>query len=374
MKILFLGYNNKETKLINFLKKSGHSVVHSKEEIDDFSFFDLVISFGYKFIVKKTYLETLKRPILNLHISYLPFNKGAHPNFWSHFNNTPSGVSIHEIDSGIDTGPIAFQKIVNLDEAYTLKESYKILLKEIEDLFINNFKEIEDFNYKKITPNEFGTFHKKSELPEWASWDMTINEIKKKSIEERQCFVVLGNLMHQSGDLNEESKLRVKKLIEIVKDRRDQDIFFCGWDYRDDSEKTIAEALKEYFQSNCEASQNFFLSDLSRDTVGDAIFLRKIFQDKIGNKRVNVVTSDYHSSRSRNIFKYVFGEKNDVQVFSARSSKKDSQKQNEKDSYQSFLRTFQGIDAGNLEEIYKRLITSHPYYNGDIYKELTLEK
>ena len=97
MEILFLGYNNKETKLINFLEKSGHSVVHSKEEIDDFSSFDLVISFGYKFIVKKTYLETLKRPILNLHISYLPFNKGAHPNFWSHFNNTPSGVSIHEI-------------------------------------------------------------------------------------------------------------------------------------------------------------------------------------------------------------------------------------------------------------------------------------
>ena len=90
MEILFLGYDNKETKLINFLKKNGHSVVHSKEEIDDFSFFDLVISFGYKFIVKKTYLETLKRPILNLHISYLPFNKGAHPNFWSHFNNTPS--------------------------------------------------------------------------------------------------------------------------------------------------------------------------------------------------------------------------------------------------------------------------------------------
>jgi len=99
-------------------------------------------------------------------------------------------------------------------------------------------------------------------------------------------------------------------------------------------------------------------------------FLRKIFQDKIGNKRVNVVTSDYHSSRSRNIFKYVFGEKNDVQVFSAKSSKKDSQKQNEKDSYQSFLRTFQGIDAGNFEEIYKRLITSHPYYNGKIHARL----
>ena len=30
MEILFLGYDNKETKLINFLKKNGHSVVTLK--------------------------------------------------------------------------------------------------------------------------------------------------------------------------------------------------------------------------------------------------------------------------------------------------------------------------------------------------------
>ena len=79
-------------------------------------------------------------------------------------------------------------------------------------------------------------------------------------------------------------------------------------------------------------------------------------------------TSDYHSSRSRNIFKYVFGE-NDVQVFSANQVRKILRNKT-KGSYQSFLRIFQGIDAGNFEEIYKRLITSHPYYNGKIHIRL----
>ena len=38
-----------------------------------------------------------------MHISYLPFNRGAHPNYWSFKDNSPKGVTIHFIDNGIDT-------------------------------------------------------------------------------------------------------------------------------------------------------------------------------------------------------------------------------------------------------------------------------
>ena len=36
--------------------------------------------------------------------------QGAHPNFWSFYDNTPSGVTIHLIDAGIDTGDVLYQK------------------------------------------------------------------------------------------------------------------------------------------------------------------------------------------------------------------------------------------------------------------------
>jgi len=40
----------------------------------------------------------------------LPYNKGSHPNFWSFIENSPKGVSIHEIDEGIDTGKLIASK------------------------------------------------------------------------------------------------------------------------------------------------------------------------------------------------------------------------------------------------------------------------
>ena len=48
-------------------------------------------------------------------MSYLPYNRGAHPNFWSFVNNTVKGVTIHEIDQGIDTGKIILQKSIKFD-------------------------------------------------------------------------------------------------------------------------------------------------------------------------------------------------------------------------------------------------------------------
>ena len=58
------------------------------------------------------FLKTLNevKTLINLHISYLPYNRGSYPNYWSFKENTPNGVSIHHIDDGIDTGPVLVQK------------------------------------------------------------------------------------------------------------------------------------------------------------------------------------------------------------------------------------------------------------------------
>ena len=109
--ILFLGYSHKETCLHSILEARGCVVEHSTEKMVNASEFDLIISFGYKYIIPNEIIVA-SCPIVNLHISYLPFNRGSHPNFWSHFDDTPSGVTIHLIDEGIDTGPYLFQKRV----------------------------------------------------------------------------------------------------------------------------------------------------------------------------------------------------------------------------------------------------------------------
>ncbi|MCB9989382.1 MAG: formyl transferase [Rhodospirillales bacterium] len=94
---------------------------------------DLGISYGYRHILKKDVLDVC--PFINLHISYLPWNRGADPNIWSWVDDTPKGVTIHYIDEGIDTGDIIAQRETPMDKDETLATSYQKLQKDIEALF-----------------------------------------------------------------------------------------------------------------------------------------------------------------------------------------------------------------------------------------------
>ena len=184
--IYFLGYTADKTRLIKFLKKTkkvklftlNNRVLTIKKAKDA----DLIISFGYRKIIDKKILQIVKRPILNLHMSYLPFNRGAHPNFWAFVDNTKKGISIHEIDHRIDKGKIIFRKEISFKNLKnkTFKNTYKLLFRETEKLFIKNFKNILSNNYKSFIVKNKGTFHKKKELPkELKNWNVNIDETLK---------------------------------------------------------------------------------------------------------------------------------------------------------------------------------------------------
>jgi len=79
---LFLGYSREQTSLVDDLVNKKCEVWHTDEKIKSTVGYDLVISYGYRHILKKEIIESSKAPIVNLHISYLPWNRGAHPNFW----------------------------------------------------------------------------------------------------------------------------------------------------------------------------------------------------------------------------------------------------------------------------------------------------
>ena len=117
-----------------------------------------------------------------MHISYLPYNRGAHPNFWSFINKTPKGVSIHEINKGIDRGGIIARKkvIFKLDNNLTFSNTYQKLIVEVENLFKRNLKKIINNEYKFIKPQFKGSYHKKKNLPKnLKNWDMVIKKYLK---------------------------------------------------------------------------------------------------------------------------------------------------------------------------------------------------
>ena len=114
-------------------------------------------------------------------MSYLPYNRGAHPNLWSFINNTPKGVSIHEIDNKIDNGPIIFRKkvIFQNEQNQTLITTYNILFKEIENLFIKNFHNILKKNYTKIHNKKTVLNYKKDKPKKIKNWNIKIKNLKQ---------------------------------------------------------------------------------------------------------------------------------------------------------------------------------------------------
>ena len=198
-KILLLGSSVKQTKITDKLKEIKNLKIfntNKKIKLRNLDNIDLVISFGYRHIIDEDILK--KKNIINLHISYLPYNKGAHPNFWSFAENTPSGVTIHKIGGGIDTGNIIYQKLLDFEliknrKKLTFKKTYLTLISEIENLFIINTKNILNNDYDDFEQIGNGTFHNSNELPSiLKSWNQNIftsiakyqkeknNNIKKK--------------------------------------------------------------------------------------------------------------------------------------------------------------------------------------------------
>ena len=176
IRILWLGYTRNQTTLVDELVQAQCEVWHTEEKIQTTVGYDLVVSYGYRHILKKEVIESSNAPIINLHISYLPWNRGAHPNFWSFYDCTPSGVTIHLIDEGVDTGAIIYQKYVNFNkEENTYSKTYKRLISEIENLFRNNLNQIISKKFTAVPQRCKGTYHSVANLPkEFGGWESEI--------------------------------------------------------------------------------------------------------------------------------------------------------------------------------------------------------
>lgn len=174
---MFLGYSREESGLIAALEAAGCSVEHTSDPVRDVSAYDLVVSYGFRHIIRQPVIDTARRPILNLHIAYLPWNRGAHPLFWAAYEGAPTGVTIHEIDAGVDTGRICFQQQVPIDYATTtFAEGYAILRSAIEAMFVANLEAILDGGYTPVPQEGEGSCRFVRELPGGFAWSENISQ------------------------------------------------------------------------------------------------------------------------------------------------------------------------------------------------------
>lgn len=123
-------------KSLSFIAKQYHIPVKYVSNINDDNFIreveetkpSLIICTYFDQIIRKRLLEIPLFGVINVHPSLLPSYRGVKPVFWVLKNSEPkTGITIHMMDEGIDTGDILVQKEIEI----SMNDSFHSLMKRL---------------------------------------------------------------------------------------------------------------------------------------------------------------------------------------------------------------------------------------------------
>lgn len=166
--LLLTPYTDKLTPIFRALELGGDTAsIQARPLVPAYDYgADYIVSYGYRHIIGEPWLTQYKGRIINLHISYLPYNRGAAPNLWAWYEHTPHGVSIHEITELLDAGPLLCRRLVHFPDPsqLTLRTSYEHLHHSMGELFLSYWHVLRTSSVKTyIDREDSGTFHGKTE-------------------------------------------------------------------------------------------------------------------------------------------------------------------------------------------------------------------
>ncbi|MFZ3085554.1 MAG: phosphoribosylglycinamide formyltransferase [Candidatus Hydromicrobium sp.] len=84
---------------------------------------DLVVLAGYMFLLSQEFVHRFKNKILNIHPALLPSFKGTHGIKDAYrYGVKVTGVTVHFVDGGLDSGPIILQEAVDINPDDSVEE------------------------------------------------------------------------------------------------------------------------------------------------------------------------------------------------------------------------------------------------------------
>ena len=191
----------------------------------------------------------------------------------------------------------------------------------------------------------------------------------------KHALIILSHLKNANGQLDDETLARIELGIELFRSKEFDFIVTSGWDYQDDSDLKIGEVVADNLRKRYSIDKSKILVDVcSRDTVGDAFFLRKNVVRSYDIRSITVVTSSYHVRRADEVFKKFFSPSVSVITVGANFALDNLEERlaNEENSYRAFLSTFDNIDFSDDKAVLVVLSIRHPFYNGEVYKKINV--
>ena len=139
-----------------FAKNNSINLYTSIDEItseDLLSSVDLVIVIAYGKIIPNDLLGIPKHGWINVHFSLLPKYRGAAPVQRAIWNGEKiSGISIFQLDAGMDTGPLFLQKTVSIDQVQTSGECLEMMSHLVPEMLGETLNKIQ--NLEPPTPQD----------------------------------------------------------------------------------------------------------------------------------------------------------------------------------------------------------------------------
>jgi len=142
-------------------------------------------SFSCRSIIKKEFIDSFKGKVFNIHPSMLPKERGGGTFSWRIMNDiNKTSATIHQIDEGIDTGPIIYQKEYLLEKKRPKPIDYLMKTNEIYTELISTFLDAiekrHDLVFKSQNEND-STYLPRlhSETNAAIDWRWSVTEIER---------------------------------------------------------------------------------------------------------------------------------------------------------------------------------------------------
>ena len=106
----------------------------------------------------------------------------------------------------------------------------------------------------------------------------------------------------------------------------------------------------------------FVLEKRSIDTIGNAYFAGRLIE-RMEHGKVIVATSPFHALRAGYIFKHVLGDDVDTRTFGPLPAEASA---SEAEAFELARFMLDDLKPMDLDELWRRMITIHPYYSGSV--------
>ena len=135
--IVLVFSNNKDANALNRAKKNkiktvsmDPSTYSTREQYDtkiiellEEEKIDIIVLAGYMLLLSQGFVRKFKNRIINIHPALLPSFKGTHGIKDAYeYGAKVTGVTVHFVDEGLDSGPIILQQAVDIDQDESVEE------------------------------------------------------------------------------------------------------------------------------------------------------------------------------------------------------------------------------------------------------------